>query len=107
MYKVTLQFTARHKNLLYVTHRNSKSDAILVIEFYELTLLLCPLAGSIQKLGTTSSMNVAMSPSGSLTLDLALGEALTVSSLMVDDNESLLFFYSRRFSFYSEGNCLE
>jgi hypothetical protein len=33
------------------------------------------IAGSIQKLGTTSSMNVAMSPSGSLTLDLALGES--------------------------------
>ena len=31
------------------------------------------LPGSIQKLGSTSSMNVAMSPSGSLTLDLALG----------------------------------
>lgn len=37
-----------------------------------------PLPGSIQKLGTTSSMNVAMSPSGSLTLDLALGTYGTV-----------------------------
>jgi hypothetical protein len=75
MYKVTLQFTAKCKSLLNVTHRTRKLDAILVIECYELMLLLCPLAGSIQKLGTTSSMNVAMSPSGSLTLDLALGEA--------------------------------
>jgi hypothetical protein len=39
----------------------------IVLQFYS-------IVGSIQKLGTTSSMNVAMSPSGSLTLDLALGE---------------------------------
>jgi hypothetical protein len=34
----------------------------------------CYGKGSIQKLGENPTMNVAMSPSGSLTLDLALGD---------------------------------
>lgn len=50
-----------------------KLDAESCVENAESSIQFS-LTGSIQKLGTTSSMNVAMSPSGSLTLDLALGK---------------------------------
>jgi hypothetical protein len=62
-------FNFNHKNSNSTQIRECHSLAHYTILQFNL------IAGSIQKLGTTSSMNVAMSPSGSLTLDLALGES--------------------------------